>query len=556
MEELNRQVGRAYRRLGLQRFLGVLGWCWSAALLLALVLIATDGFYPIGPTAWDWAAELCGADNSPSARLAVAAGGWGAAALVLGLLAAVLWTLATRRRPLGAAIEIDRRFGLKERVSSTLAMPPEQRRSEAGRALVADAVGRIERIEISSQFPVRPPRSILLPLLPAALAVLTAWLVIACLDNPAAARGDSAAVRKQVEKSTESLRRKLAERRRQANKQGLKDAEQLFKKLEQGSREMSCGSTDRRKALVELNDYARQLKKRRRQLGGAEQIKKQLEGLKNIDRGPADKFAKAVARGDFQPAADELKKLIDQVRNSKLNDRQKAELARQLEQMKQKLEDLAAAKQAARADLQNRIAQLRAAGQADQAGKLQEQLDKLLQQGPQIKQLDQLADKLGECAQCLRDGQLPDAGDVLQEIQGGLENLQQQLNELEMLDEAMEQLAQAKDQMNCPFCGGAGCEQCQGDVGTGPGQGRGPRGEAETDKSFYDTQVRQKLDRGTADVVDLVDGPNAKGNVEAAIREQVDSVRRGSTDPLTGRRIPRKHRQHAREYFDHFREGE
>jgi len=90
----------------------------------------------------------------------------------------------------------------------------------------------------------------------------------------------------------------------------------------------------------------------------------------------------------------------------------------------------------------------------------------------------------------------------------------------------------------------------------GAGQGRGPRPEAETDTSFYDTQVRQKLDRGTAAVVDLVDGPNAKGNVETAIREQVDSVRRGSTDPLTGRRIPRKHRQHAREYFDHFREGE
>ena len=28
MEELKKQVRRAQRRMGLQRFVGVLGWCW------------------------------------------------------------------------------------------------------------------------------------------------------------------------------------------------------------------------------------------------------------------------------------------------------------------------------------------------------------------------------------------------------------------------------------------------------------------------------------------------------------------------------------------------
>ena len=150
MEELRKQVRRAHRRLGLQRFLGTLGWCWSVTLLVVLVLIAVDKWHSLGVEAW----------------------AWGVGALGLGLLAAVAWIAATRRKPLEAAIEIDRRFALKERISSTLAMPPDDRESEAGEALVADALRRVERIDVTSKFAVRPPRRILLPLLPGVLAVL------------------------------------------------------------------------------------------------------------------------------------------------------------------------------------------------------------------------------------------------------------------------------------------------------------------------------------------------------------------------------------------------
>ena len=535
MEKLRKQVRRAHRRLGLQRFLGTLGWCWSVTLLATLVLIAVDKWHPLGVEAW----------------------AWGVGALGLGLLAAAGWIAATRRKPLDAAIEIDRRFGLKERVSSTLAMPPGDRESEAGEALAADALRRVERIDVGTKFAARPPRQILLPLLPGVLAVLAAVLIpAAVIDSEAGATSDSTAAKEQVKKSTEALRRKLVERRKQAEKLGLKDAEQLFKRLEQGSRDMTAKKTDRKKALVELNDYARQLERRRKQLGGAEEIKKQLDQLKDINRGPADKFAKAVGRGDFKQAADELQKLIDQLANSKLSEKQKAALAKQLEAMKQKLEDLAADRAAAEDDLRSRIEQLRQAGQLPEAGKLEEQLEKLLRQGPQMKQLDQLAGQLGQCAKCLRDGRLDNGCDVLRQLQAGIGDLQNQLDELELLDDVMGQLDQAKDCMNCQNCGGLGCGQCRGGFGLGPGQGQGARPEAETNTSSYDTQVKQKLGLGTADVVDLVGGPNVKGNVEAEIQQQFESVRHGSTDPLTRRRIPRKHRQHAREYFDRFREGE
>lgn len=48
MDTLERQVRRARRRLAAERFLNVLGWCWFAALLAALVAILADKFWPLG----------------------------------------------------------------------------------------------------------------------------------------------------------------------------------------------------------------------------------------------------------------------------------------------------------------------------------------------------------------------------------------------------------------------------------------------------------------------------------------------------------------------------
>ncbi|MBN2477556.1 MAG: hypothetical protein JXB62_23315 [Pirellulales bacterium] len=435
MEELKKQVRRAHRRMGFQRLAGVLGWCWFATLLIALVLITVDKFYRLGVEPW----------------------GWVVGALALGTAMAVVWIVVTRRSSLGAAIEIDHRFGLKERVSSTLALPAEDYETEAGQALIHDAVHRVRRLDVATQFSVAPGKRILLPLLPAIAALLVALFVSpAVVDNPAAAKPDSQAVKQQVKESTNSLRRRLAERREKAKQQGLKDAEDLFKRLEEGTKRIGSEATERKRALVKLNDLARELQQRQQKLGGAENVKKQLDQLKNIDRGPASKFAKAVRQGDFKQAAEELEKIKDQIAGSKLDEEQKKQLAGQLEQIQQKLNQMAEAQQAAQEDLQKRIEQLQQAGQMAEANKLEEQLNKLLQQAPQMDQLQQLAQKMGQCAQCLRNGQLADADQQLQGLQEGLQNLQQQLDELEMLEDAMQQLCQAKDQMNCKQCGGFG----------------------------------------------------------------------------------------------------
>jgi arsenate reductase-like glutaredoxin family protein len=202
--------------------------------------------------------------------------------------------------------------------------------------------------------------------------------------------------------------------------------------------------------------------------------------------------------------------------------------------------------------LKKQIEQLRKAGQMQQANQLEEQLAKLAAQTPQMRKLQELAQKLGQCSKCLRNGKPGDAAKAIAQMQS---DLQGELKEMEMLDEAEKQLCQAKDQMGCCKCGGAGCEECQGPPGNGLGRGKGigPGPEKKTNTALYDSRVKQKVGKGTAIVEGMTEGPNVKGDVQQQIQEQVESTKRGTTDPLTGRQMPRKHGEHAKEYFDGLR---
>lgn len=454
MEELEKQVRRAHRRMGFQRFAGVLGWCWFATLLMALGLIALERFYPLGMKAWGWAARSLAVDQPAWIRLVVA-GGWLAAGLVLGLLAAVVFLVATRRKPLAAAIEIDRRFALKERVSSTLALTGEDRQSPAGKALIGDAVRRVRRVDVAGRFSLTPGRPLLLPLLPAVLAVLVAWFgAEAKTEEAKSSQSQKPPVSQPVQKpASELLRQKLAERQKQAEKLGLEDAERLFEKLQEAAREMAEGKTERKDALVKLNEAARELQDHRDRAGAMDKIKEQLDRIKDFGRGPADDFAKAVRRGDFGKAAEELEKMKQKLADDELDDEQKKQLADQLEQMQKKLEQIVQEHAKTREKLQQQIDQLRDNGQLAKADELQQKLDQLLGQMPQMGRLGQMADRLGECAGGLRNGQSNLAADALGNLQT---ELQQQSAELELIEQAMQQLSEARMQINCKQCGGFG----------------------------------------------------------------------------------------------------
>jgi len=542
MDVLKQQVRRAQRRLALQRFIGVLAWCWFGALLVAAALIAVDKYYPLGVLPW----------------------GWVAGALGVGLAVAIVWTWLTRRSQLEAALEIDRRFGLKERVSSTFALGADQLDSPAGKALIEDALKRVDRLHVAEQFRVKLNRWTWLPLAPAALAFLLAmYLNPSAGENKAGGSIASKAERKAVKTSTEALRKKLIERRKEAREQGLKDAEELFAKLEQGTKQLAKADlADRKQAMVELNDLAKDLEKRRQKLGGGDKLQDQLKQLKNIQQGPADKLAEAMRQGDFQQAIKELKELRDQIEHGKLDAEAKAQLGKQLEEMEKKLRQVADAHKKLEQDLKQQAKELRKKGQNKEADEIEKQLAKLAQKAPQMEQLQKMADKLGQCSKSVKNGDKAGAKAAMDAMKAELADLQEQADELAMLDEAMSELDMAKDSMGCKECDGMGCRACAGNnpfgrpgMGMGRGRGQGPRAEEKGDTNAYDTKANLKRGKGAAVVVGSVEGPNMKGEVQQEIQTQFEAAKAADEDPLTDQQLPRSYREHAKKYFDGLREG-
>jgi hypothetical protein len=531
METLKKQVRRAQRRLILQQLLRNLTWCLSAALLAAAVLVAVGKYWPMGVEDWHWVAGSAAA----------------------GVLGALVWTLITRHGALEAAIEIDRRFGLKERVSSTLALPPSEVESPAGRALAADALKRVEQIHVADRFGLQLSRWSWLPLVPAALVFLVAVFVQPPANtNEAQATQDILAQKKAIKESTAALQKRLLERRKIAREQGLKDAEDLFEKLERGTKELAKTDVDRKQALVNLNDLAKELEKRREQLGDNQKLKEQFNQLKDLKQGPADKLAQAMKDGDLNQAMKELEALKQQLKAGELDEKAQQKLGEQLADIEKKLREMAEEHERKMADLKQRMEQKRQAGQNDEADELERQLQRMQAQKPQMQQMKDLADKLGKCAECMKQGDAQQAQQALNDLKADLNELQAQLEEMKMLDEALDEIAECKACM-----GGMGSKKDgRPGFGLGEGRGQGDRPEERTDVKFHDSNVKQKTGKGAAIVTGFTDGPNKRGEVQQEIQLQFESAKSDDADPLTGERLPRDYRDHAKGYFDAFREGE
>jgi hypothetical protein len=560
MEEIKRQVGRAHRRLVFQQFLYVVGWSLFATLLFAVIGLAVPRIWVIAvdQNAWDWS--------------------WIGGGIGAGLLAAALWTWLIRRSKLDAAIELDRRFGLKERVSSTLALGPEEIETEIGQALMSDAVRRVERIDVREQFQVSPTWRALLPLAPAMAIVAIFFLTQYATQRQASATNEQPVeIKKQIKLATQKLLEKTREAEKKAAELGLKDAEALKEINKELDKLANKNTADRKEAMLKISDLSKEIEKRRQELGGADKMKKELDKLKNIQNGPADKLADSLKEGDFGKAQQQMQQLKEDLKNGKLGQEDKEKLAKQLDQMKEALKQGAEDAKEAREKLQQQIEQKLNEGDLAEAAKLQQQLDEMNQNAQQMEQMmNDLADKLGQAAQALKEGGDPkQAAEKLDELSQNLEQLQEQLDQIENLNEVLDQLADAKNAMKCQNCQGAGCKECEGsgdaegkmgkgkgkgkgkgDYADGSGQGEGLRPEEETDKSFYDTRVAADPKNGESVRIGDAGGKNIAGRSKESVKEEVQASLAKDPDALDEVNLPRDQREHARQYFQKFTKGE
>ena len=111
MNKIKRQVSKARQRLMLGRFMRILCWSVFGGLICSTIGLAIPKLIhipfvatPENEGVWIWS--------------------WVVAGAVVGFLIAAIVTWRRMESQLDTAVEVDRRFGLKERLSSAMSLSP------------------------------------------------------------------------------------------------------------------------------------------------------------------------------------------------------------------------------------------------------------------------------------------------------------------------------------------------------------------------------------------------------------------------------------------------
>ena len=539
-----RQIGRANRRLFVQFFLNRLVWCWTGALALAAVWFLLQPFLVEEAAAW--------------MRWTVAGGLLAAGTLLTGFLAS--WASPSR---VHAALELDERFGLKERITTSMQLTPEQLASPAGKALLDDVHERIGQLDIPTRFPVRLSW-------PAALVPTAAMIValVALFYEPSTmvAQGDSRAELSpapvnvaDINKKMNLLKKKAREKTPgEPNSEQLERIEAELDKIANRPRDTREQLKQRIKEMQQLED---DIKDRQKQMmDKTRSLKQQLQqmdqqGQKNKD-GPAKDLEKALADGDMNKAHDEIEKLAEKMRNNELTPKDKEKLQEQLKDLQDKLERLSKNK-----DKEEELKKLAKEGKLDKEA-LERELEKLNKDSEKLQDLADLADKIGQCKQCLEGGDSEGAAQQLKKAADKLKDLDLNDKELQDLDDQLQRIRDAKDAASKGDRDGKGNgNNGEGDKGNGKGDtdepnnggiGEGKRPLGDKDGHSRSFEAKQKIDpnwKGKKIFDGFAPGQNYKSKSGAEIAGEVKQAAQEAPESIEQQRIPKAARDIAKGYF-------
>ena len=365
-------------------------------------------------------------------------------------------------------------------------------------------------------------------------------------------------------KKTEALTKKIASQRENIDKEKFPEADKLLAAIAKKSDDLAkAPPAAKDKLMVELNALTDALKERQKQLGSPEQINRQLKQLKEMgSQGPADDFAKELARGDFQKAAQELSKLQEKMQSGQMNEADKKALKEQLGEMAKKLHELA--------NLEQRKKQLEEAKK--NGGLSQEQyereMEKLKEQSKGLQQLQQLANKLSKAQEAMEKGDMKKAAAQMGMSQEQLAQMAKQLEEMQALDGAMADIQDAKEGMSGDDLNQLGDDlnalglrmprmgNGNGSNASNRGRGRGDRPEAPDDTATYKAKVQNQLVKGKAVLQGFTTpGKTVKGDVKIDVQAEIDAAAGSYADALSNQKIPKNVERHIRSYYDQLNKG-
>jgi hypothetical protein len=425
---LDRLMRHVRRRMFLRTLVHALLQAWTGALLIVAL--------------WFLAQPMVLADLGVEWK-------WGVAGGLVLLASALGFGLACWQNPplLAAALSLDEKLGLKERVTTLLTLSPEHAASPAGLALRADVEQKLKDLDLAGKFPLRVAwTSALIPVCAAVLAVVAFFFEPFWNSSRNNANADVIANAKEIEQQLDNLK-KVSLRTQdpdQPKSEDLKELEAAWDKLvKQPPPKTEDQIRDRVKEIQNLEDKLKDRIQKLKEI--ADKNKDLKKQLKNISADPNKTGPKegrdlqeALAKGQLDKAIDALDRLAKKLQDKKLSKEERDKLAQQLHDLQDKLQRLADQK-----EQKDKLQRDFEKGKMTRE-ELERELDKLTKKAEELKDLQDLADILGQCKDCLGRGDMK-ALERLRQLRGKLKAIQLTEDELKELLESQANLKDAED---------------------------------------------------------------------------------------------------------------
>lgn len=591
MATLDRHVAAVRRRLTLDATLARLARSvLIAAGVCLLAILIHRLFWLTLPQPWYWLAALAGA--------ALLAG------CVMGYLA--------RPTDHHAALELDRRLGLKEKFSSALKLRGQP--DPFAQAAVRDAEYTAASVSLGRHFPLTYPTQATWAAAACILALVVGWLMpqVDLFGRRQQHQAQQIEVKRQ-EEARQSVERALAAlatappqvRDDAGILQARRDLEAL---LQRPALDPADAARSAHKALQDANDA---LKNRIEQTARYAEARNNARAFASIkppanEKGPVADAHRAIAEGRFddafnhiaeavkavedappqeqQKAAEQMQNLADQLQKMAQNPAAQQQMQQQLQQlganqqqaqqMAQQLQQAAQGNPQAQQQLQQQVQQLMQQMNNGQGAtqQQQQQVQQIMQQLQQQANAQQQAQGMQQAAQQLaqamqqaaQGGQTP--AQQQQQLAQGAQQLQQQLQQLQAIQKDAQQMAAAQQAMqqamnqpgNNPGGNNAGDQPWNPDVaevpqegpgGAGIGMGERPRSDGAPFTIKQEVSPSIDDEKGKTLASYFVKADAIKGEARAELREVAEAGEKQATDEIDQDRIPRSTQNSVRDYF-------
>ena len=588
MTRIDQHIRAVRNKLALGRLIDAMGWTLLGLALLILVGVLVVRLFSL---------------DAAGGRVWM---GGGLAAAVLMALGYAIW-----RRPgeQEAAVAIDRKLGLKEKLGT--ALYARGRGDEFARAAVADAERTARDVSLHKQFPLRFPRIGYAAAGAAVLALLAAKYVKPMdLLGHEHKRLAKAEEDKRTEESKQAIGEVLARidsmPAEVANDPKVKEArrelEEMLKSPPKDPRQAQLAA---QKALQDVAESVNRRIAKSQSYANAQQDRKQFSQLQTTgEEGSVAQAQRDLANGDFQSAMDHLQQAVNDF--DRMNEKEREAAARQMKDLADQLQQMADgpdAQQQTERKLQEmgatqeqaqRMAQLmqQAAGGDPQAqqqlAQMQQQLMQQMNngQGPTPQQSQQFqqtmrqlqaqansrqqARQLAQNAQQVADAMKQSNGQKNQrnnqQMAQSLQAMQQQLQQMRNCQNQANQLADAQQSANSGnSANGQSPQPNQGMPADGPqavpvshaGRGEGRHAKNDNQPGNYKTEpAAPPPDQKDGQVLasTYVQDSSIKGESKEQLRDVVEAAQHEQTDEIDQQRISRQSQETVKNYFGGMRE--